>query len=522
MTNKIKVIDIFSGPGGLGEGFSAYQDASGNHPFKIAISIEKEESAHKTLKLRSFFRQFNNDAPKEYYDFLKGKLGAKPEDELYKNPKFAKQLKDAENEALCLELGKDNRTINKSIEAALGNDECVLIGGPPCQAYSLAGRSRNKGIENYKAENDHRNFLYKEYLKIIAQFQPAVFVMENVKGMLSAKVNGHSIYEIIFNDLHNPCRATNVKPKRGFAKHQYKIVSLVTEREESRKLDPKEFIIKSERYGIPQRRHRVILLGIREDLSKNWKGELLNKHGSDVELSSVISDLPKLRSGLSKIENSDNNWIETITEDSKSTIQSLLKCGLPDVAKEVRMSIKKMKVPEAKQGMNLGLTRNSELKNKIFKDWYYDIRLGKYICNHITRGHISQDLQRYLFCSSWGAIATRNKWSNFSPKSKDYPNSLIPAHKNFKSGKFADRFRVQPWNIPATTITSHISKDGHYYIHPDPHQCRSLTVREAARIQTFPDNYFFCGNRTQQYVQVGNAVPPILAHQIAMTLAARL
>ena len=123
---------------------------------------------------------------------------------------------------------------------------------------------------------------------------------------------------------------------------------------------------------------------------------------------------------------------------------------------------------------------------------------------------MAEDLHRYLYASCYAAAK-----DGISPRSRDYPESLTPNHKNWKSGNFTDRFKVQAKDRVASTVTSHISKDGHYFIHYDPAQCRSLTVREAARIQTFPDNYFFEGNRTEQYVQVGNAVPPLLANHIA-------
>jgi DNA (cytosine-5)-methyltransferase 1 len=268
MNSPLKVIDLFAGPGGLGEGFSCIKNGS-RKVFDIAVSIEKERSAHKTLLLRSFFRQFETgDAPAEYYQFLEGNLGKDPEDRLYKIPKYRKHIESARKEARCLELGEKNRDILSAIRESVGRSECIVIGGPPCQAYSLVGRSRNAGKRDYIPEKDERNYLYFEYLKVIAKFQPQVFVMENVKGLLSAKVENKSIFKDIKLQLAHPCRTARQRPEPGRKSHEYRIVSMVVP-DTSSELKPSDFIIHSEHYGVPQMRHRVILLGIREDIQNN-------------------------------------------------------------------------------------------------------------------------------------------------------------------------------------------------------------------------------------------------------------
>jgi len=204
----IPIIDLFAGPGGLGEGFSSYLKSE-ELPFNIALSIEKDPVAHKTLKLRSFIRQFKNGIPEEYYKYIRNdKIDI---NECLYN-KFKDQLKDAQSEAINLALGPDNPEIEKLIKDRIGNNKkWVLIGGPPCQAYSLIGRARMKGQENFAI--DERHTLYENYLQMIAKFEPAVFVMENVKGMLSSKVNGESVFAKIMSDLSQPSKAVDKSRK---------------------------------------------------------------------------------------------------------------------------------------------------------------------------------------------------------------------------------------------------------------------------------------------------------------------
>jgi len=504
MTLNIPVIDVFAGPGGLGEGFSALGRLEGKQYFKIGVSVEKEKSAHSTLELRSFFRQFPcGDVPDDYYSFLRGEISR---DELFSRHRV--QASAATDEAWLDALGSgkefDDRLDARITKVIEGHDKWILIGGPPCQAFSVIGRSRNIGIKDYKIEDDTRSYLYIEYLRIIARHQPPVFVMENVKGILSSKSQGKSIFDNILKDLQNPAAVfSGFENTKSF---KYRIFSLVKrpQRRNERHL-PEDYIVKCERYGVPQARHRVILLGIREDLA-SVQPDIL-KAEDPVFIESVLNGLPELRSGLSKETDSLDAWLQkmSVIAEQQWVIDSAVKFG-QDFHDCLTAVLNSPVNPFYDRGNDVFIPCNPVISEEL-KSWYLDSRLHG-VCNHSTRGHIFEDIQRYLFASCFAQTGS-------SPGLRDYPPELLPKHKNAISGHFNDRFRVQAYGRPSTTITSHISKDGHYYIHPDPHQCRSLTVREAARLQTFPDNYFFCGNRTQQYVQVGNAVPPLLACKIA-------
>jgi len=333
--------------------------------------------------------------------------------------------------------------------------------------------------------------------------------MENVKGLLSATLKNKSIFNQIINDLQDPGKALNISHENpNGLKTSYRLFSLMQE-EPHDGSELSDFVIQMENHGIPQKRHRLIILGIRDDLEVKKLPKTLVKETKQINVSQVLDDLPRLRSGLSKDKDVEKNWKSAIKLATKSDWFKELSNGKTNIKKKIRKSIAALDDFEFDRGSDW---IDRDAKSYYKPDWYQDNRDAG-VLNHQTRGHISLDLHRYLFAACY---AIEN---DTSPVLKDFPNQLHPNHKNVKDALngslFADRFRVQRSNRPSTTITCHISKDGHYYIHPDPTQCRSLTVREAARLQTFPDNYFFCGPRTSQYVQVGNAVPPLLAHQIA-------
>jgi DNA (cytosine-5)-methyltransferase 1 len=592
MENRVDVIDLFAGPGGLGEGFS---NCKANSPFEIRMSVEYEKHAHKTLTLRSFYRKLKGTEKEAYFTYVASTTEAE------KNLNFAKMTqKHAEKWESALRetmyephalgnpgkwakikkgipLGKEDledtdqeKAIFKRIREIKKQSKrpLIVIGGPPCQAYSVNGRNRIKGEDGYTPENDERFFLYQEYLKVLDAAKPDLFIMENVEGITSAKLaSGERIFERIKRELRRP---------ENNPDEQYDLYSLVTSPTGWSENGPQysndnDYTIKASDFGVPQQRKRIILLGI---LRKHGRIGLIMhpkvNHFAPT-LSELIGTLPKIRSGISKRNKDDGpntyerwlqNWqsnkaelkgILTNPKEVDYVVQRQVKLELDNRRKrksphlssleeEVQYTTHRKLVTKAfdatcaeleKLGQRCLLRKSDEDTGNDFclhgqdtssfsenftkrypelHRWLISNHSG--VLNHGTRDHMKGDFLRYFFCSLW-AKAHKEKKSP-SPNSKYFPRALAPAHENWESGHHADRFRAIEGNQIPLTITSHLRKDGHAQIHYDPIQNRSLTAREAARIQTFPDDYYFEGTRGWQFQQVGNAVPSFLAKQIAL------
>ncbi len=505
MNSAVPVIDLFSGPGGLAEGFAGCRDPEGQPRFRIELSVEMERSAHRTLRLRAFLRKFPpSELPPEYHDFLN--RGARDEPDW--KTLYPEEWNDARHETKCLQLGTPEATtfVEKRIRRIRGKygSRTVLLGGPPCQSYSLVGRARNAGNAAYDPNKDERQSLYRVYVRVLRQLRPAIAILENVKGMLSARHLGHSVFDRVMASLRD---ASGVD--------SYRLYALASRREGGfwkQGHDPKDFLVRAEEYGVPQARHRVFVVCLRREIADHLPADVLLKlerSDATVPVKDVIGGMPLLRSRLSRGD-SEVAWrsavtaaCELIQRIPRPEMTRAQRSFFEEALESARQTTRNPALPYRDAVGSTSLSCPSDLR-----DWILDEKLDR-LPNNETRGHMPQDLARYLFAAAFGVAKGR------SPKSPDFPRELAPNHANWGTGKFGDRFRVQLSGLPCRTVTSHISKDGHYFIHPDPGQCRSLTVREAARLQTFPDNYFFFGGRTQQYVQVGNAVPPYLARQIA-------
>lgn len=409
--NKFKYIDLFAGAGGLSEGFI-------RAGFEPVAHVEIEEAACYTLKTRTAYHYLKSVKRYDIYvSYLKGEI---TRGELYSH--IPEELLGA---TINLPIGAEhNKTIHKTIEAQLNGDEVdLIIGGPPCQAYSLVGRARSAN----GMKGDRRNYLYVHYAKYLEKYNPKMFVFENVLGLKSA---GDGIY------LKN---MENLFFKKGY--------------------EMQLFTIEASNFGVLQKRKRIIIIGWRKDLNPDIPNlESIRKKGG-FTVNELLSDLPELQAGQGK--------------DKFSKYQSDTNEYLKD----------------------------NHIRNGI------DI-----LTQHVARPHTEQDKEIYrIAIKKWDAEKERLNYN-------DLPERL-KTHQNRTS--FFDRFKVVAANEQCSqTVVAHISKDGHYYIHPDINQNRSITVREAARLQSFSDDYYFEGikegaNRTAAFKQIGNAVPPLMAYEIA-------
>lgn len=507
MPAKFGVVDLFAGPGGLGEGFASFVE-DGHAPFRISISAENEVSAHRTLRLRGFLRAYkarHDKLPSQFIDFHAGLI---PEPNWEEIDKTAWHTAEKEAQALTLGSGHATTIINGVIDKIHKSNfkDSILIGGPPCQAYSLVGRVRSRSELSYVPEKDGRYYLFREYIGVLKSLRPAAFVMENVPGILTSSLKNRPVIETILKRLRYP------DGKKG---HHYKLYEILVENNQAYLEEEDDtvsnFVVRAEDFGVPQRRHRVIIIGIRSDIAERISSARIKLAKRQRTVKEVIGKMPRLRSGLSRGIDDADAWRDAVVKQANYLAKKYTGSHNESFGERfseiARQHIKKPPPPRS----SIDLYSKYGTGQDDLLMWIERSDLHG-IAQHETRGHMESDLGRYMYAAVFG------EEMGVSPKAGDFPRKLHPNHANWGTKIFSDRFRVQIDTKPSTTVTSHISKDGNYFIHPDPVQCRSLTVREAARLQTFPDDYLFLGNRTQQYIQVGNAVPPYLAKQIAALL----
>ncbi len=408
----ISYIDLFAGAGGLSEGFTA----TGFHP---VAHVEMNKEACNTLKTRACYYYLKAENKLSVYKkYLSGKI---TRDELYQavpSNILDTVINHTMSEASMPELFAN---IDELIKEQKVEQVDLLVGGPPCQAYSLVGRA----VVGAEIVNDPRNYLYKLYVKVLQKYHPKMFVFENVPGLLTARKGKY------LSDMENAFRNAGYQI-------QYRVLNAFD-------------------FGVLQNRHRVIIIGWQRD-SKHFYPEFKKVEGT-YHVSDILADLQPIQSGA--------------------------------------------EATSYRKGGYSKYLRDTGIRKE-----------GDVLTWHIARPNIERDREIYRqVILAWKNDKRRLKYT-------DLPMDLC-THKNREA--FLDRFKVVADDLAAShTMMAHISKDGHYFIHPDLKQARSITVREAARIQSFPDDFYFEGARTAAFTQIGNAVPPLMARGIAIELKKQL
>lgn len=406
--NIIKVLDLFAGAGGLSEGFI-------RAGCEIVGHLEMDKNACSTLVTRMMYHALlKTGRLDEYKRYI---LGEVSRDELIEKYHLQKER----DSVICAKVGKDNyKELIKRVQNLLGDGHLdIIVGGPPCQAYSHIGRAR----DDHNMKWDSRKFLYRYYIEFLKAFRPKIFVFENVPGLTSSG-KGRYLKEM-----------RRMMARAGY-KTDFKILNAVD-------------------FGVPQNRKRIILVGWNNKSKLTGYPEFTTSPGNYL-VKDFLADLPPIHSG-----------------QGQSVVNNFISVNKP---------LEKLAITD----------------NKV-----------TVLMDHVARPNIRRDLEIYR-----RAVTAKQQGRNI--KYTELPKYLR-THRNLNG--FFDRFKVVDPNVRGSqTVVAHIGKDGHFYIHPDLKQNRSLTVREAARLQTFPDNYKFEGTRGPQFRQIGNAVPPKLSEIIAKEL----
>lgn len=395
---KYTFIDLFAGCGGLSEGF--YRQG-----FKALAHVEIDHWACETLRTRM-----------KHYGY-----------------------KDYDKAVIEQDITSED-ILDKIEDVVKGRTVDIIIGGPPCQAYSTAGRVR----DGKRMATDARNYLFESYVRILEYYKPKFFVFENVTGLLNAKVEGSLIFPRVINALGQ----------------SYKLIS-----------DPEILVHNTADYGVPQIRKRVIIMGVRNDIDK--------------DVMQLYNDVVKTHW---------NPEVPAIERNGRKQFVNVMQAigDLPPVEPGQDASTEEFNYP-----------CDNEFLRRIGAPGIHPLM------DHIARSHNALDRERFQ-------VMIHNHWS-FGRLRRE-----MPQYEHEHARVFDNSYVVQWWDMPSKTILAHIHKDGFQFIHPDEAQRRTFTVREAARIQSFPDDFEFKGSRGEKYKQIGNAVPPLFAEALAKSIRKNL
>lgn len=402
---KFNVIDLFSGAGGLLEGFMQ------SKCYNPIASVEWEKAPIETLKHRLVTHYGIEHATDSSIWFDIQRI-----DELFEGFKNDKKFGSS-----------------KGLDYYAEGKTDIIIGGPPCQAYSQAGRTKDKDGMKY----DYRNYLFEYYLKTVNRYQPELFVFENVPGILSAMPDGTPIVELIKKDVESI---------------GYEIVDNIKS----------HALIDMSEYSVPQNRKRVILVGLR-------RGNRTYEECQQILINFYDNILPKYKG------------------DKVLTVQD----AIGDLDKSYPLNEVKMVKSVGKQSHSLA--------NEKLIPW-----------GHVTRYQNDRDIKIFGILAE-DIDSGRNALQNAEKLNEIYNQATGGNSKVHK-------YHVLRKNQPSTTITAHLHKDGLRFIHPDPKQKRTITVREAARLQSFPDDFEFISTRGNNYKMIGNAVPPEFARRLSLAI----